>query len=129
MRLGMTGSRNGMTDNQREQLHAWLAKCKDITEAHHGDCKGADAQFHGIMQELGTRIVVHPPSVSGCRAYCSSEDIKSPRPFLDRNHDIVNGSDVLLAFPATKHEELRSGTWATIRYAKKVNKPVYIFEP
>lgn len=129
MRLGMTGSRTGMNDSQRAQLHAWLEQNLSVTEAHHGDCVGADAQFHQIVTDLGINVIVHPPDVSGCRAYCHSHDVRAPRPFLERNRDIVDSSDVLLAFPATKHEELRSGTWSTVRYARKMNKPVHVFYP
>ena len=46
--------------------------------------------------------------------------------YLERNRDIVDACDILIACPRTLKEELRSGTWATVRYARKVGKPVAI---
>lgn len=43
---------------------------------------------------------------------------------LARNRRIVAAVDVLIAAPETDREELRSGTWATIRYARAAGKPV-----
>jgi len=52
--------------------------------------------------------------------------IKRP---LERNSDIVADSDLLLATPRFYEEELRSGTWATVRRARKANKPLIIVWP
>jgi hypothetical protein len=49
--------------------------------------------------------------------------------YLDRNHDIVDSSDLLIAVSESTVEVLRSGTWATIRYAKKLRKPIKIIYP
>jgi predicted Rossmann fold nucleotide-binding protein DprA/Smf involved in DNA uptake len=43
---------------------------------------------------------------------------------LERNHLIVAACDVLNAAPLQDEEILRSGTWATIRYARKAGKTV-----
>ena len=32
-----------------------------IAVAHHGDCLGADAEFHELCRETGLKIHVHPP--------------------------------------------------------------------
>jgi hypothetical protein len=61
------------------------------------------------------------------RSFCESTNILKPKPFLDRNKDIVNSCDILIACPENDIEVLRSGTWSTIRYAKKINKPVLLF--
>lgn len=47
--------------------------------------------------------------------------------YMARNDRIVAYSDVLLAWPLTAVEELRSGTWATIRRARKQGKEVRIY--
>ena len=60
------------------------------------------------------------------RAFCIGTIVKEPQPYLQRNHNIVNECDMLVAFPSTSNEVLRSGTWSTIRYAKKAKKPVEI---
>ena len=53
-------------------------------------------------------------------------------PFADplaRNRIIAARCDALLACPAEPDEQLRSGTWSTIRYARKAGKPITIIRP
>jgi hypothetical protein len=128
MKIGMTGSRDGITTQAYNSFIACI-KLTQINEAHHGDCIGADALFHNIMQSLNVPIVIHPPDIDTLRAYCMGGQVLPKKPYLSRNQDIVNCSDLLVAFPSTKEEVVRSGTWSTIRYAQKVNKPVMIFYP
>lgn len=47
--------------------------------------------------------------------------------YMLRNDELVAQADLLLAFPETQVEQLRSGTWATIRRARKAGVPVQIF--
>jgi outer membrane protein insertion porin family len=47
---------------------------------------------------------------------------------LDRNRAIVDSCDVLIACPKGP-EEQRSGTWATVRYARKQKKRIVIIWP
>jgi hypothetical protein len=51
------------------------------------------------------------------------------KPYLVRNHEIVDDSQVLIAAPKEFTEQLRSGTWATIRYARKIGRTVRIVFP
>lgn len=47
---------------------------------------------------------------------------------LDRNSKMINMADLLVAFPGTKNELLRgSGTWSTIRRARKKGILIYIY--
>lgn len=46
--------------------------------------------------------------------------------YMDRNQELVNLGDHLLAFPQTRKEVKRSGTWATIRRAQGVIPVTYI---
>lgn len=46
--------------------------------------------------------------------------------YMLRNDLIVAHLDRLVAFPPTREEELRSGTWATVRRAHKAGKDVII---
>ena len=130
--IGFTGTREGMSNTQLVELTEFLEKYKtwyDV-EFRHGDCIGADEQAHLIASAFGFRIVVHPPNDTMLRAYCAfAEEIRSPKAFLTRNHDIVDASDIVIAAPRTSVEELRSGTWATIRYARKTGKRVEIILP
>ena len=128
MKLGMTGSRDGMSQQAKDYLINFI-KTYEIQEAHHGDCLGADKQFHDICAMKNIKIIIHPPTDGKMRAFCKSNDILLPKQYLDRNSDIVNDSDILIAFPSSNTEQLRSGTWSTIRYAKKINKELIIVYP
>jgi hypothetical protein len=55
--------------------------------------------------------------------------ILRPKAYLERDMDIVDGSSCLIATPKTVMEERRSGTWATIRYARRSGKPVTLLHP
>lgn len=120
IRIGFTGTEVGMTHKQQEVVK-WLLQ-RGPAELHHGDCIGADSQAHELCLLEGVRIVIHPPEDPKKRAFCIGwDEIREEKPYLDRNHDIVNECELLIATPQTPHEILRSGTWATVRYAR--NKP------
>ena len=115
-----------------------LVACLRIREAHHGSCIGADALFHKIILESpGTaRIVVHQPKDAKAQACCLPSanglhpvEYLKPKEYLLRNKGIVDASDVLIAMPKESKEVLRSGTWATIRYARKQGKPIIFIMP
>ena len=82
--------------------------------------------FHDICITKNFKIVIHPPKYNTMRAFCKSDFILPTKDYLERNQDIVDSCDILIAFPATETEDLRSGTWATIRYARKQNKKIII---
>jgi hypothetical protein len=127
MKIGMTGSRNGITNEALQTLTTFIdINLTEIIEVHHGDCIGADKIFHDICFTKNFKIVIHPPKNNTMRAFCKSEFILPAKEYLERNRNIVDSSDILIAFPATETEELRSGTWATIRYARKQNKKIII---
>jgi hypothetical protein len=50
-------------------------------------------------------------------------------PFLKRNKNIVDYTDLLVACPNGFEEVIRSGTWATWRYAVKQEKLWIIIWP
>lgn len=47
--------------------------------------------------------------------------------YLVRNDRIIFFSDVLFAFPKTPVEQKRSGTWSTVRRARKKGIPIFYF--
>lgn len=97
------------------------------SEFHHGDCVGGDEEAHEIALALGFRIVVHPPLNRSKRAFCTGAfQVLKPKSYITRNHDIVDVCRLLIAAPKTEEEELRSGTWATVRYARKLGLPVLL---
>lgn len=128
MRVGMTGTRDGMTGYQKEMFTSFLMR-DDVTELHHGDCLGADKDAHDIAVKVGgIKIVIHPPEKSDLRAYCVGDEYRKEKNYFARNRDIVNESDVLLGTPKSVSNK-RGGTWYTINYSKGKDKPTGIIHP
>jgi hypothetical protein len=130
MKIGFTGTRVGMSASQRTALGAALRSRKDeITEFHHGDCVGADAEAHHIAAAiLGVeKIFIHPPEIQKRRAFCQSPNILPPLGYLERDLAIVLATDMLIGCPKAGNPAPRSGTWYTIRRAKERGKAVLIF--
>ena len=130
-KVGFTGTQQGMnTYYQLPQLEQLLLKYNP-TEFHHGDCIGADAQAHELVRRIlpSCIIVVHPPLDSSKRAFCMGDITYNPRPYLERNDDIVKLSDILIATPKEIQMVLRSGTWTTVRYAQKAKLQTHIIFP
>lgn len=122
MKIGFTGTQRGMTDTQRTRVAELL---KRASEFHHGDCVGADAQAHELALALKIPIVIHPPENPNKRAWCQGGLVLPPKPYLERNQDIVDQTEILIATPF-EAETLRSGTWATVRYARRRGIPIWI---
>lgn len=125
---GFTGTQAGMTAQQCAVVRRMLQLCHVV---HHGDCIGADKDCHEIADQLGLVITIHPPENPKKRAYCSSRlaDVRPEKPYRVRNYDIVDESRVLIATPKTMEEETYSGTWMTVRYARRKGKPIRIVWP
>jgi hypothetical protein len=130
LRMGFTGTRSGMTRPQRESLYWTLLGVRAVLAGfHHGDCVGSDAQAHDVAMGLGLWVAVHPPSATTYRAYCTGHMEMPPAPYIERDRAIVNATNGLIATPVGFGEERRSGTWATVRYARKMLRPVFIIWP
>jgi len=129
--IGFTGTQQGMTTEQKKTLVFLMKHFNfEVSEVHHGDCIGSDAEFHEEAIKIGLPVVLHPPIKDDKRAFCKGYIESFPKKdYLVRNRDIVDNSDVLLAAPKSSTEELRSGTWSTIRYARKKKKLVIIIFP
>lgn len=128
-KIGFTGTQIGMNERQRNLLQRFMDEHQPF-EFHHGDCVGADAQSHRLALLYKAKIVIHPPEVNRKRAFCKNAySIRIVEPYLDRNRSIVDETDVLIAIPKESQMQIRSGTWYTVRYARKKNKPVYIIYP
>ena len=126
--LGITATRNGMSDEQVISLtkvflrHRWA-------EFHHGDCVGGDDEAANLFYELccknftgdeRAKIVAHPPIIEDYRAHNQWADVTQPaRPYLSRNRNIVHSVGHLIVVP--KHSAWRAsgGTWYTHDYAMK----------
>lgn len=125
MIIGFSGTRKGMRDSQRLAVFEYLSQ-KTVTALHHGDCVGADSQAHDLALGLGIPIYVHPPQARRFRAFRGGIHQYEPKRYHDRNHDIVDACDVLIATPLEVYKQT-GGTWETIHYAKDQGKRVVIF--
>lgn len=140
MKLGFTGTREALPQEQAEALAGLLARLgPEIKEAHHGDCVGADEMFDRLVVVMGKKRVIHPPLDDRYRAFCG-QDCTDPtlifivpaKDYIARNHDIVNFTDRMIAVPRYEEDHpssKRSGTWATVRYAAKQKKPTWVVMP
>lgn len=128
MRVGFSGTQDGMTDAQIEKVRELLWE-SEFKVAGHGDCIGADADFHDLSRERGLWIVGYPPFNYKKRAFCDFDEEKRPNEYLIRNRHIVDDAGSMLFTPRGFEEELRSGTWSTIRYNEKKEKPKVIVWP
>ncbi len=122
--IGFTGTRHGMTEAQRIKVRELVEEQvkQDLTVGHHGDCLGADAQFHSISRDCGLAVIGHPPKDERLRAFCSVDEERTAEDFLVRNRRIVDECDIVIATPFEMTEQQRGGTWSTIRYARRVRK-------
>src|SRR6266851_3665315 len=118
-----------MTQRQRATVR-YLFHELQVTELHHGDCVGSDAEADKLALEMHARIVLHPPTDGKYRAYCNAGregitayELRLALPYLERNREIVReGVDGLIATPKdfTRPTHLRGqGTWTTIGYAEQ----------
>lgn len=133
MIVGFTGTREGGTVEQMLAARAFLRGIRPAVFVHGGSGNSdhfAHMEVRAAMQIAGHGEIWVFPAIEG-RLIASAEKvpfhgfIAEPYPALERNAIIAGLSDGLLAVPATD-EEGRSGTWATVRYARKRGVPIYI---
>lgn len=139
MIVGFTGTRKGMNERQLDQLTLMLQCFYVVREGaanrfHFGGAHGADLESRKVAKPAGFDIDWHPaPGVDlatlANKGYATADEMLAETwhevfPPLVRNHHIVDAVTVLLAAPHTDREELRSGTWATIRYARIKGIPI-----
>lgn len=132
MILGFTGTREGLSDAQKVAFEEYMLGLTVLDEFHHGCCVGADG-YAGVWvyETILTRCVGHPSDIKSMtdgEALARCHQIRDPLPPLKRNRNIVDACELLIACPKGP-EEQRSGTWATVRYARKVGKRVVIVWP
>jgi hypothetical protein len=134
MILGFTGTEKGMTVEQAHTVQRLMKELDTERGAifHHGDCVGSDDQAHVFAEEQHCYIEVHPPENPRKRAFCTTSMgyVHAPLPYFQRNRAIVDAArDGVIAAPRTKTEVLRSGTWGTVRYARKIGRKLWIVYP
>lgn len=134
MKLGFTGTRGDTTNTQFKAMCGRLHDRRhDIAEAHFGCCVGADVEFMEAVRAIvpGAKVIAHPPTNEAMMAKISvleSDEVRPALPYLERNRAIVEACDELWACPKGM-EEIRSGTWSTVWWARRLWKPIVIFYP
>ncbi len=126
--IGITGTENGLSVRQSCSVSLLLQFIRPRF-LRHGDCFGVDYQVANMADSLGIPTVSHPPIINKLRASHKSTIVLPCKPYLVRDKDIATQVDLLIACPEEDHEILRSGTWSTIRYARKANVPRIILLP
>lgn len=132
--VGFTGSRRGMTDMQYSRVASILRELKP-THTIDGMCVGSDAEFAEIARNLNIRTMGYPgysKSNPNDMQYRDTEDRAreiDSKPYLDRNRDIVDDSDIIIAAPKNDDFKSKSGTNYTIRYAIEQGVELHIVLP
>ena len=130
--FGFTGTQQRLTNPQSKSLVVVFDELfrRGSRVLHHGDCRGADDTAHFIWTQLQGDIHLHPPTDPSKRANCQGASrLYAPQPYLERNMEIATRSAFLVACPKGMTEERRSGTWATVRYARNQNKHIIFIFP
>ncbi len=131
MKLGFSGTRQGMSPQQKDTFFQ-LVNALEVDKFHHGCCIGSDQDAHLIVRGLpmSVEVVGHPPINESLMAQVRCDYRRPPGSYLKRDADIVRETNELIATPRTCHEIKRgSGTWYTIREAKRQGKRVTIIFP
>lgn len=136
--IGFTGTRLGMTPEQRQTVKELISVIHfaakgagtSQTVGLHGDCIGADADFHKICVEQEIPVECRPCTFDSLRAKTGAKERAAPTTPMVRNRAIVDDAFVMFACPPNDIPIRKgSGTWATIRYTKKRNKPLVTIFP
>lgn len=129
--LGFTGTRHTPTRQQQQFIDRRISGSDGL---HHGACVGSDAVAHMFGLRYGLHITVHPPKdtkLIDVKAVMTRTDLVTvlpPKLYHDRNRDIVNACDMLIATPDGPRRP-HSGTWYTVDYAMRQGVPVVVCLP
>lgn len=140
MQIGITGTRNNLSIQQVAQINEALVVLYSVSSVfHHGDCVGADEKGAELAKLAGYYVVSHPPEDEKYRAFADSHEEWKEKPYLERNKDIVDNSDIIISVPRkavslkeilnSENGTLRGGTYYTTKYALKSRKSVIMILP
>jgi hypothetical protein len=151
VKIGFTGTAEGMTPEQVLAVCGYLDlyQGNGPFEFHHGMCEGADTEFdlyvrEGYGSQVQYSLIGHPGVTASGHAWKRGgpfpiTKVLPEKGYIDRDHDIVEATEFMLACPKEMNVRrkdryktwtpIRSGTWATIRYAEMRKKKVIIFWP
>jgi hypothetical protein len=128
MKIGITGTRKCITQEQQKSLHDLLESFIPY-EMHHGDCIGADAQAHSVAILHEQKTVLHKPINTSLVANCLGDEERLPLEYHARDRQIVIETDILIALPLTEPMQTRGGTYYTFSFSEKMKKPSIIIWP
>ena len=130
-RVGIVGSR---TYTNRRKIKEFVYKLKEkfddkVEIVSGGQLKGADGFAKKFALEFDMKYVEFPPRHYTYNQHCILEESHYgkryyPKNFFDRNKQIVEYSDYIVAFMIKDKQS--SGTMNTIETAQKMNKKVII---
>lgn len=132
VRRAFTGTRNPPPSAKNTVRLYLMTLDPEVDELVIGCCIGVDTivgeeghklgfQVHGVVP--ANRSQVPPYWIDFCTSW---EFMPKDTDYMDRNQRIVDISTDLTAFPLDAVEHQRSGTWATVRRARKASKSVII---
>ena len=147
--VGFTGTRHGLTYPQRDALAQFVSGLYNLSLAArdlatylkqpepgilgfvaHGKCRGADDEFDAMANSYGLRVHLYPGPVTRWTAPCvGAYREHPPAPYLVRNRAIVDATHYLCGAPKDMTEQESGGTWYTVRYARTLGRPGFIFLP
>lgn len=148
MTLAVTGPTDGWNFTQEGMFRRYLywleatyigrSPIKEVRPLYEicvlmGAAWGVDLEAGRIAFSFGHYVEAYPstmryaPTASMIKSFVHV--IHPVAPPLERNKRMVDHAEFLIAAPRTVHEHQRSGTWATVRYARTVNRPVVIIQP
>jgi hypothetical protein len=127
---GESGTREGATKLQVASV-GWLWSRYDISLLHNGAYyRGVDRQLYHLAKGFQIPVILHPPHWDDIQVFWGIEDEqRDAAPSLVRNKNIILESECMVAIPRGIKEELRSGTWMTVRHTRKQSKPLAIVWP
>ena len=133
MHIAFTGSRHGMNPIQRQNLYDKLETIDRGPECYfmHGDCVGADETAAMLAWKVGGFLIERYPSYLKhwqAHSVYGTQRCQPTHP-RTRNRIMVRKCHWLIAAPKSDEEEIYSGTWSTIRYARRLEKPITILYP
>lgn len=132
--VGFTGTRGDLPFVQFDALIDVLAELDtdDTVETFHfGVCVGSDIAAAQVARNMGWRVHGWPPINQKFRAPLDRRGVNhAPMGYAQRNLMIVQHADTMLACPAGPEEAWpRSGTWQTVRIARRLAVPTLIIWP
>lgn len=130
--VGFTGTRHGMSPAQIDAVSMIMRKIADADVplvVHHGDCVGADEDFHVIARSCDAIVETHPGPTPGMRARCEADRVHPVVGNHLRNRRIVGASAAMIATPFEATHRDYGGTWYTVDFAMKLERPLALVLP